>query len=87
MKMGIDCITDEQLLMLTEVSRLRQRDGQPVAVPVCPYVGANAFSHKAGYHVDGVNKWKDGYQHIDPARVGNLLAHRVSELPVNEILS
>jgi len=34
-------------------------------------VGASAFSHKAGYHMDGVTKWPDAYQHIDPARVGN----------------
>jgi 2-isopropylmalate synthase len=34
-------------------------------------VGASAFSHKAGYHMDGITKWPDAYQHIDPAKVGN----------------
>jgi len=45
-----------------------------------PYVGSSAFSHKAGYHVSGVTKWADAYQHIQPEKVGNKQGVVVSEL-------
>jgi len=69
--MGIDCISDKQLEMLTEVSHYISELANISPNPYAPYVGASAFSHKAGYHMDGVTKWPDAYQHIDPARVGN----------------
>jgi 2-isopropylmalate synthase len=70
-KMGIDCITDKQLAKLTEVSRYVSEAANQAPDPYAPYVGASAFSHKAGYHMDGMNKWPDAYQHIEPAKVGN----------------
>jgi 2-isopropylmalate synthase len=48
--------------------------------PFSPYVGLSAFSHKAGLHVSGLEKWADSYQHIDPAQVGNQKRVVVSEL-------
>jgi 2-isopropylmalate synthase len=36
-----------------------------------PYVGAHAFSHKAGMHVDGILKISRSFEHIDPSKVGN----------------
>jgi 2-isopropylmalate synthase len=71
LKMGIDCISDEQLARLTEVSHFVSESANLVPDPFAPYVGASAFSHKAGYHMDGITKWPDAYQHIDPAKVGN----------------
>ncbi len=71
LKMGIDCITDEQLGRLTEVSHFVSEAANLVPDPYSPYVGTSAFSHKAGYHMDGIMKWPDAYQHIDPTRVGN----------------
>jgi 2-isopropylmalate synthase len=71
LKMGIDCISDAQLASLTEVSRYISELANIVPDPFAPYVGASAFSHKAGYHMDGVSKWPDAYQHIEPSRVGN----------------
>lgn len=71
LKMGIDCISDEQLALLTEVSHYVSELANLVPDPFSPYVGASAFSHKAGYHMDGITKWPDAYQHIDPAKVGN----------------
>jgi 2-isopropylmalate synthase len=71
LKMGIDCITDGQLALLTEVSRYVSELANLAPDPYSPYVGASAFSHKAGYHMDGITKWPDAYQHIDPAKVGN----------------
>ncbi|MEE8414285.1 MAG: citramalate synthase [Dehalococcoidales bacterium] len=80
LKMGIDCVTDEQLALLTEVSRYVSEAANLVPDPYSAYVGASAFSHKAGYHMDGILKWPDAYQHIDPTRVGNLQRTVVSEL-------
>jgi 2-isopropylmalate synthase len=36
-----------------------------------PWVGAAAFAHKGGTHVDAVRKFAAAYEHIDPAAVGN----------------
>jgi 2-isopropylmalate synthase len=71
LKMGIDCISDKQLALLTEVSHYVSELANLAPDPFSPYVGASAFSHKAGYHMDGITKWSDAYQHIDPAKVGN----------------
>ncbi|MFC2014898.1 citramalate synthase [Chloroflexota bacterium] len=80
LKMGIDCVTDEQLIRLTEISRYVSEAANLVSAPYSAYVGASAFSHKAGYHMDGILKWPDAYQHIDPKKVGNLQRSVVSEL-------
>ena len=80
LKMGIDCVTDEQLAKLTEVSHYVSEVANLVPNPFLSYVGSSAFSHKSGYHVSGMVKWEQSYQHIDPARVGNRLKVVVSEL-------
>jgi 2-isopropylmalate synthase len=71
LKMGINCVSDKQLASLTEVAHYVSELANMAPDPFAPYVGASAFSHKAGYHMDGVTKWPDAYQHIDPAKVGN----------------
>ena len=45
-----------------------------------PYVGANAFAHKGGMHVAGVNVDPATFEHVDPAAVGNSREILVSEL-------
>jgi len=37
-----------------------------------PYVGKNAFSHKAGVHANAVMKITRAYEHIEPASIGNM---------------
>ena len=44
------------------------------------YVGKNAFAHKGGMHVAGVNADPSTFEHIDPAAVGNAREVLVSEL-------
>ena len=44
------------------------------------YVGKNAFAHKGGMHVAGVNADPSTFEHIDPAEVGNSREVLVSEL-------
>jgi len=80
LKMGVDCITDEQLAKLTEVSHYVSELANLIPDGSMPYVGSSAFSHKAGLHVSGFIKWADSYQHIDPAQVGNRSRALVSEL-------
>ncbi len=80
LKMGMDCITHEQLARLTEVSRYVSEAANLAPDPFLPYVGTSAFSHKAGLHVSGVTKWADSYQHVDPAQIGNWQRAVVSEL-------
>jgi 2-isopropylmalate synthase len=79
LKMGIDCVSDEQLARVTDVSHSISEIANKAPDPYAPYVGSSAFSHKAGYHMDGMTKWPEAYQHIDPSRVGNLQRTVVSD--------
>jgi len=80
LKMRFDCVTDEQLAKLTEVSHYISELANLAPDPFMPYVGASAFSHKGGFHVSGMSKWKESYQHVDPIKVGNHSKVTVSEL-------
>ncbi|MFC2022595.1 citramalate synthase [Chloroflexota bacterium] len=80
LKMGIDCISDDKLAKLTEVSHYVAELANLAPAPFLPYVGMSAFSHKAGLHVAGIGKWQQSYQHIDPILVGNQPKVVVSEL-------
>jgi 2-isopropylmalate synthase len=84
LKMGIDCVTDEQLAKLTEVSRYVSEVANLSPDISLPYVGASAFGHKGGLHVSGLKKWDKSYQHIDPTKVGNYPRVLVSELSGKE---
>ena len=80
LKMGIDCVTNEQLAKLTEVSHFVSEVANLPPDAFSPYVGSSAFSHKGGLHVAGITKWAGSYQHIDPTQVGNQPRVLVSEL-------
>jgi 2-isopropylmalate synthase len=80
LKRGLE-VTDRGLLgslaatgrMITEVT------GVP-SDPSAPYVGASAFTHKAGLHASALRIDPDLYQHIDPERVGNTMRTLVSDM-------
>jgi 2-isopropylmalate synthase len=80
LKMGIDCVSDEQLARLTEVSHFINEIANLSADPKLPYVGSNAFTHKAGQHISAVLKEEESYQHINPDLVGNRGRVLISEL-------
>jgi 2-isopropylmalate synthase len=80
LKMGIDCVSWEELARLTEVSRYVAEIANLIHDNHMAYVGASAFAHKAGYHADGMLKEPTSYQHVDPALVGNGQRILVSEL-------
>jgi len=80
LKMGIDCVTDEQLSKLSDASRYISELANMPHYDRLPYVGDDAFTHKGGIHVSGLIKWEDSYQHINPNLVGNRPHVVVSEL-------
>ncbi len=80
LKMGLDCVTDEQLRNLTETSRYVSELANLAHHHRQAYVGASAFAHKGGIHVAAVMRNVDSYQHIEPKLVGNDKRVLVSDL-------
>jgi 2-isopropylmalate synthase len=80
LKLGIDCVSAEQLAKLTEISRYVSEISNLPPDSHLPYVGASAFGHKGGLHISAMAKAEESYQHIDPALVGNHSRLLVSEL-------
>ncbi|MGD8862435.1 MAG: citramalate synthase [Myxococcales bacterium] len=80
LKMGIDCVSDEQLAQLRHVARAVDEISNRVPWAAQPYVGRSAFAHKGGVHVDAVKKNSRTYEHIDPELVGNSRRILLSDL-------
>jgi 2-isopropylmalate synthase len=80
LKLGRSCLGRERLQRLTEVSHLIDELCNVTPNVNQPYVGANAFAHKGGMHVAGVNRDARTFEHIDPADVGADRRVLVSEL-------
>ena len=80
LKMGIDCVTEGQLIKLSDISHYVSELANMPHYDRNPYVGDDAFTHKGGIHVSGLIKWKDSYQHINPELVGNRPHVVISEL-------
>ncbi len=59
------------LASLTRLSRMLDDILNRVPQKSLPYVGASAFTHKAGLHASAILKNPATYEHIDPAVVGN----------------
>jgi len=79
-KMGLACLPSDKLKELTDVSHFVAEVSNMVQRPGQPFVGAAAFAHKGGVHVNAVMKIPKSYEHIDPTRVGNQRKILVSEL-------
>lgn len=80
LKLGYNCIPQENLPMLTELSKYVSEIANLSHDNHLPYVGESAFAHKAGYHANAMLKDSTTYQHIDPSLVGNRQRILVSEL-------
>jgi 2-isopropylmalate synthase len=70
----------ESLPSLTELSQFVDEIANSRPNPRLPWVGAAAFSHKGGTHVNAVQKVLRSYEHIDPALVGNTRHVLISDL-------
>jgi 2-isopropylmalate synthase len=80
LKLSDQCVDDNQLRGLTELSHYVSEIANLAPSIRAPYVGQAAFAHKGGIHVAAVLKLEESYQHVDPARVGNQKRVLVSEL-------
>lgn len=79
-KLGIKCVSKEQLSKLTEIAHGVSEIANVAPDPHQPFVGESAFAHKGGVHVSAVLRQKGAYEHIDPIIVGNSQRILVSEL-------
>ncbi len=80
LKLGYECVTDEQLASLTQAAHFLDELLNFTPDPDQPYVGRNAFAHKGGMHVAGVNVDPATFEHVDPDVVGNRRELLISEL-------
>ena len=80
LKLGFRCVGPDRLKRLREVSVVTDDLANQRADPRQPYVGRSAFSHKAGAHVNAIQKNPQTFEHIEPETVGNLRHVLVSEL-------
>jgi len=71
LKMGLEVVDPERLLMLTETAHYVDELCNVSPDPDQPYVGRNAFAHKGGMHVAGVSADVRTFEHLDPESVGN----------------
>ena len=80
-KKNIKCIKDSNnLYMITKLSRYIDEVSNHMSNPANPYVGNLAFTHKAGTHINAINKNTKSFEHIDPEIVGNSRKKLISEL-------
>jgi 2-isopropylmalate synthase len=80
LKYGFECIPTEKLELLTPIARTIADIANIIIPNGEPYVGASAFTHKAGMHVDGVKKNPASFEHVDPVSVGNARRFLMSEM-------
>jgi 2-isopropylmalate synthase len=79
-KMDYTTIPAERLARLTSVSHHIADIINLTLDPHLPYVGASAFTHKAGLHTSALARRPDAYEHLSPEVVGNATRVVVSEL-------
>jgi 2-isopropylmalate synthase len=80
LKLRLDCIPENNLRELRDVSRFVSELANRQPWDAQPYVGDSAFAHKGGMHVSAVLKHPNTYEHVDPAAVGNHRRVLISEL-------
>ncbi len=80
LKMGRECVSDEQLRSLRQVSRTIYELANLVPSKHQAYVGNSAFAHKGGVHVSAIQRHPETYEHIRPEKVGNVTRVLVSDL-------
>ncbi len=80
LKLGYECIPKENIKLLTPICK-RVAEITNISLEAgMPYVGASAFAHKAGMHIDAVIKNPFAYEHIEPETVGNERIFLMSEV-------
>ena len=80
LKMGFECVPEDRLRLLTETAHFVDELTNTTPNPDQPYVGRNAFAHKGGMHVAGIQADARTFEHMDPSLVGNSRDVLISEL-------
>jgi 2-isopropylmalate synthase len=80
LKMGFEVVAPERLATLARTSHYLDELCNMAPNPSHPYVGRDAFAHKAGMHAAGVAADASTFEHLDPALVGNEREILASEL-------
>lgn len=80
LKLGIPTIPQNSLKLLSHCAR-ELASAVNLDLPAnLPYVGENAFAHKAGMHAAGVLKDSRSFEHTDPLLIGNTRRFPASEI-------
>lgn len=81
LKMGMRALrSKEHLKKLADVARYIAEVANIQLSPSHPFIGRNAFAHKAGVHIDAMLKNPRTYEHVDPSLLGAERTISVSEL-------
>jgi 2-isopropylmalate synthase len=80
LKLKYKALPKNKLTELTEMSRFTDELANQNHDIRAPFVGITSFAHKGGMHVNAVNKVSEGYEHINPALVGNQQRILIGEL-------
>ncbi|MER5476864.1 citramalate synthase [Streptomyces sp. NPDC002734] len=80
LKRGREIVPLERLAALAETGRAVAELTQLPGAVAAPYIGASAFTHKAGLHASALRVDPDLYQHTRPALVGNAMRTLVSDM-------
>lgn len=79
LKLGYHCIPEANMKRLYACAHAFEDIANYNHNPKEPYVGKNAFAHKAGMHIDAVKKASKSFEHIPPESVGATRRVLVSE--------
>jgi 2-isopropylmalate synthase len=80
LKLGYEVVGRARLRLLTETSHFVDELLNITPDPDQGYVGRNAFAHKGGMHVAGIQADARTFEHLDPELVGNSRDVLISEL-------
>lgn len=80
LKCGYETVSDESLSLFTRTAYHMAEICNLVIPGGSPYIGASAFSHKGGMHIDGVVKTPRAFEHVSPESVGNVRRFLLSEV-------
>ncbi len=80
LKLGFAVIPPASMVQLTPVARFVSETANVLHNDKAAYVGADAFAHKGGMHIDAVNKNPVSYEHVSPDTVGNARKILMSEV-------
>jgi 2-isopropylmalate synthase len=80
LKLGCRCLPEGRLRGLMGLSQFVDGILNMPHDRKAPFVGESAFAHKAGMHVNAVQKNPRSFEHVPPERVGNSRRILISEL-------